>query len=244
MNKLHDYLLDLKTNYNAIGLKAEFETEGASFNDVYELKKISQDIGLYLSVKIGGCGDIRSLIDSKEIGADTIVAPMIESPYALQKFVTSCNSIYTKPDKYPKLYINIETICGIENINYIFDSKYMEYIHGIVLGRGDLSESLNTDVNNDKIKNITDKLISITQKYNKKLIIGGKISPDNMLNIPQKQISAIETRKVIFAPPVKREGIIKALEFEIEWLKNKPSQNIIDENRLKELNKRILIMDK
>ena len=241
MNILHDYLLDLKTNYNAIGLKAEFETEGASFDDVYKLKKISQEVGLYLSLKIGGCGDIRSLIDAKEIGADTIVAPIIESPYALQKFVTSCNSVYTNKDNFPKLYINIETIGAIENINQIFESKYMEYIYGIVLGRGDLAESLNTDVDNYEIKYITDKLISITQKYNKKLIIGGKISPNNILDIPQKQISAIETRKVIFTPPIEKEGRIKAIEFEIEWLKNKPSKNIIDENRLKELNKRIFI---
>ena len=110
----------------------------------------------------------------------------------------------------------------------------------IVIGRGDLAESLKIDVNDNKVSDITNQLILITQKYNKKLIIGGKISPDNILNIPQQQISGIETRKVIFEPPVKKEGIIKALEFEIEWLKNKNDKNIFDKKRLEELSKRIL----
>ena len=240
MDKLRNYLSDLKTHYNAVGLKAEFETEGASFEDVYRLRKISQEIGLYLSVKIGGCGDIRSLIETKEIKADTIVAPMIESPYAMEKFVTSFYNIYKNIDFLPKLYINIETICAFENIHKIFQDKCMEYIHGIVIGRGDLAESLKIDVNDNKVSDITNQLILITQKYKKKLIIGGKISPDNILNIPQQQISGIETRKIIFEPPVKKEGIIKALEFEIEWLKNKNDKNIFDKKRLEELSKRIL----
>lgn len=240
MEKLLNYLSDLKTNFNAIGLKAEFETEGASFDDICLLKELSTKSGLSLSVKIGGCGDIRSLIDTQRIKANTIVAPMIESPYALQKFVESYKQVYGNSEQKPNLYINIETICAFENIHKIFQDKCMEYIHGIVIGRGDLAESLKIDVNDNKVSDITNQLILITQKYNKKLIIGGKISPDNILNIPQQQISGIETRKVIFEPPVKKEGIIKALEFEIEWLKNKNDKNIFDKKRLEELSKRIL----
>ena len=41
MEKLLNYLSDLKTNFNAIGIKAEFETEGASFDDICLLKELS-----------------------------------------------------------------------------------------------------------------------------------------------------------------------------------------------------------
>ncbi len=239
MKELLNYLYELKTYHNAVGIKAEFETEGLSFEDMCMLKDLSERSDLPLSIKISGCGDIRGLIDTQKIKADTIVAPMIESPYALQKFVTSFKSVYSNTTEQPKLYINIETIQAINNLDSIFESKYINDIDGIVLGRGDLAGSLDTNVNDKKIENIIQLLIDKTKKYGKNLIIGGKISPDNILNIPNSNISGIETRKIIFKPPFDREGLIKAIEFEIKWIKNKPSKNNLDGIRSKELQLRL-----
>ena len=232
MEKLLNYLSDLKTNFNAIGLKAEFETEGASFDDICLLKELSTKSGLPLSVKIGGCGDIRSLIDTQRIKANTIVAPMIESPYALQKFVESYKQVYENSSEKPNLYINIETIEAINNLNLIFESEYMRDICGIVLGRGDLAQSLDITVDNKKIEDIIQLMIAKTKNYGKKLIIGGKISPENIEHFNNTGISGIETRKIIFKPPVNKEGIIRAIEFEIKWLENKSEQTNTDRIRL------------
>ena len=239
MEKLLNYLSDLKTNFNAIGLKAEFETEGASFDDICLLKELSTKSELPLSVKIGGCGDIRSLIDTQRIKANTIVAPMIESPYALQKFVESYKQVYGNSEQKPNLYINIETLEAINNLNLIFESEYMRDIFGIVLGRGDLAQSLDITVDNKKIEDIIQLIITRTKSYGKKLIIGGKILPENIGHFNNTGISGIETRKIIFKPPVNKEGIIRAIEFEIKWLESKHSKNNLDIIRLEELHKRI-----
>ena len=74
-----EVLQDLKENHHAIALKAEFEAEGADYIEVLKLKNFADVVGLNLAVKIGGCEAIRDMQDAKKIGANIIIAPMIES---------------------------------------------------------------------------------------------------------------------------------------------------------------------
>ena len=74
------------------------------------MRQLTSLANLYMNVKIGGCEaktDIRNCIN---MGADGIVAPMIESPFALQKFIESTSNIKTNR------FINIETKNAVDNI--------------------------------------------------------------------------------------------------------------------------------
>ncbi len=238
MNELNEILADLKKRKGIIGLKAEFETEGAEYEEICALKKLAIENALTLEIKIGGCGAIRDLYQCKKINADKIVAPMIESEYALKKFISGVQSVY-KNTQFPLLFINIETITGIKNINEILKSKYIEYIDGIILGRGDLAASMNIDNSSDsKIAEITELMFQKTRVYGKKLIIGGKIKPEE-INLLVKCSDNIETRKIVFNSNVSADDILRAIEFEIIWIEKKSNKTICDYERINELTNRL-----
>ena len=247
-HKMLDILLDLKQNHNVVGVKAEFESEGTSFEEATRLKDIVSKAGLGFTIKIGGCAAVKDMYEVQKIGADVIVAPMIETPYALKKFVQSKNLVFSKDYNDIKFYINIETITGFINLVDIINSSDFEEISGIVLGRSDMSGSLNLtkqDVNSQEIFNMACKISSLMEDCNKEFIIGGGVST---LSIPFFKkipyLSKFETRKIIFDANSGinniDNGITKAIDFELLWLKNKQEfyNKIIDED-----SKRILMLE-
>lgn len=218
-------LKDLKKNYHAIGVKTEFETEGSSFQEAVKLKEIASRAGLDLTIKIGGCASVKDMFEVKMIGANSIVAPMVESRYAMEKFVKTAKQIFKNDIK---LYINIETECGIDNLQEIFRSELISNISGIVLGRTDLCNSLN-------IKSVDDEIIyqhalaisNMCKLYNKEFTIGGTVCEQSVPFLKKiSNINKFETRNIVFDKSIlcqnaPKNGILKALDFEILWLKYK-----------------------
>lgn len=231
--KLQDLLFDLKENHCALGVKAEFEEEGASYQDTALLKTLANTAGLNLTIKIGGCKAIKELYEAKEIGADSIVAPMIETPYAAESYIKAIKSVFNLEElKNTEFFINIETITGYANFDDILNLEESGFLSGIVLGRGDFVKSAGLtkeDVNSDKIFEIAHALAIKTSDSNKKFIIGGNVSTRSLSffrKLP-KSLNKIETRKVIFdAQKVlnsdnAKDAILKAINFELLWIKNK-----------------------
>ena len=59
------------------------------------------------------------------IGADSLVAPMIESEFALKKYIESLDTNLTAGQrKDMDFYINIESKMAYKNLNSILDSKF------------------------------------------------------------------------------------------------------------------------
>ena len=246
-----DVLSDLYKNYHVRSVKAEFEAEGAKFEEVLKLKTIVKSIGLGLCLKISGAEAIRDLYDARAIGVSSVIAPMIETPYAMKKFVKAIKAVFLEEErKNIGFYINIETITGFNNLNDIISSKEFAEINGIVLGRTDMIGSLGLEkyeIDSDSILNIA-KIISNKLLYENKIFtIGGGISPDSVSFLKKIiKLDNFETRKVIFeAKPALNnlnieQGIRKALEFETLWLKYKKEFNGVvfesDEKRLELLN--------
>lgn len=232
--KMISTLIDLKENYGALGLKAEFEAEGTKFEEAIRLKEIATRAGLDLSIKIGGCEAVKDMYDAKEIGATSIIAPMIESPYAAKKYLQAAKNVFSpKEQGKVKFLINIETKYGFEYLNEILESDYSKNLTGIVFGRTDMAGSLDLDVddvNNDIIFEYAQKIAHITKKYGKEFVIGGGVTHSSVeffKKIPNNSLDRFETRKIIFnaQSALKNEniqkGILEALEFEIMWLKDK-----------------------
>ena len=248
--KLISILADLKENYFVKGLKIEFEQEGATFKEAEISKKLCEALGLNLIVKIGGCGAIRDLNDAKIIKANTVVAPMIETPYALEKYVNAIQNTFAYTEN-TNFFIDIETATGFKNIDDIISSKSFEIIKGAVVGRSDLAGSLGLnkeDVNSQRIFEITDMISKKIEPLGKKFIVGGSVLPKSLCffkNLPY--LSAFETRKIIFhAEALESEdldkGIMKAIEFEIEWLKYKKELSSKDQKRLEYLENQLVKM--
>ena len=85
--KIFNQIKLLKKNFGLIGIKAEFEAEGSSFEDVSNLRSVTNKSNTKLFVKIGGVEAINDIYKCIEIGVDGIIAPMVESKFAAFKFI-------------------------------------------------------------------------------------------------------------------------------------------------------------
>lgn len=230
--KMVDALKDLKENHHVAGVKAEFEAEGTRLEEALRLKEVVTKAGLDLTIKIGGCEAIKDMYDARTIGVTAIVAPMIESAYAMKKYVKAVNFVFPKEEsREMKFLINTETITGYNNIDETINSDEFKDVSGIVLGRVDMTGSIGLtreDINTDKIFDLAYNLSQKMQKAGKDFVIGGGVSAHSLPFFKKlPYISRFETRKVIFnAKDALNDknadkGILKAVGFELMWLKNK-----------------------
>lgn len=233
--EMYHFLTELRDNFHVKGVKISFEDEGLTAELSHIISSIAFRAGVQVSLKIGGCEARRDIYQSKVIGADKLVAPMIESPYALKKFIEAVHGIYTENERaHTKLMINIETINGYRNLADMLQIPEAQELYGIVLGRVDFSCSLGKDrsfVNSKEMLKITTNIAKIAQHHDKKFFIGGSVSPaalDFCRSLPTKSLECIETRNIIFGRkaldlPNIQEGLIKAMGFELAWMQCKSS---------------------
>lgn len=255
LNKLNQIISKLK-NYNLNGIKQSLEDEGSSFNDLKIMRKITKNHKINLNIKIGGCEAKNDIFFCKELKVDSIVAPMIESEYALKKYVQCIGN-----NNNAKLFINLETALALKNLTQIVNSNYFSRLSGLVIGRSDLAGSLNLqkkDVNSKKIYDLVNGSFTYVKKKENKLVLkmGGSITNDSKIFITKlykkKKINFIETRNVEFKVNNNflnniSKALFYAFEFEIEWLKirikNLKKNSFLKkdfENRLSEMIRRSL----
>jgi hypothetical protein len=226
-------LTDLIENDGLIGVKTSFEDEGAQFNEIIRLKEICNQSKTKLTLKIGGPEAVRDIKDSLIIGVKGIVAPMVESPFGLQKFVQAAKQYITSDVlSSTHLSINIETITSISNIEDIINHKSIENLYGITIGRVDLVSSMSQNrsyVNSKEVLEIVKKCFKLAKSKGLKLCIGGAISVESLdfLNSLHMEglLDKFETRYAIFDPSVALKNLPRALsrgqKFEYEWLQCK-----------------------
>jgi len=232
--KMVEALQDLKENHHVIGVKAEFEAEGTRMEEALRLKEVVTLAGLNMAIKIGGCEALKDMYDARTIGVDTIVAPMIESPYAMQKYIQASKMAFPQEEwQEIKFLINLETIYGFNYLDEMLESSFANDLTGIVFGRTDMTGSLRMgkdDINNDIILGYAQKIAESALKHNKELVVGGGVSAQSLpflKQLPQGALTRFETRKVIFDAQAAMKdknadkGILKAVGFELMWIKNK-----------------------
>lgn len=237
MNKLEqrmvDVLKDLRENHHVIGVKAEFEAEGTRLEEALRLKEVITKAGLDLTLKIGGCEAIKDMYDARAIGVKKIVAPMVETAYALKKFIAATKLVFPDEERDDVSFlINLETIDGYNNFDRMAQGKDIADLHGIVLGRVDMTGSMGLtreDINSPKIFALAKDLFVKAKKLGLECVVGGGVSAASLpffRDLPPGTLDRYETRKVIFKCPEALnskadKGILKAVGFELMWLKNK-----------------------
>ena len=257
MKKLVLILKELK-KHGVVAVKQSLEDEGAFFEDIKKMRSISTSARLGLNVKIGGCEAKNDIHFCKKIKVDGIVAPMVESQYALNKFLQTVNE-----KKRNSLYINLETITAFKNINSMMKSPSFKFLKGVIIGRSDLAGSLGLTKKQVDSKVIFKKVLNLLKKVKRKKIMvkmGGSITPASQEFISnlfkKKLIDRIETRNIeilLNSRNVKnlKNIIIKAFNFELEWikykLKNHRSKDTIFIkkeyiSRIEEIEKRIKVL--
>ena len=238
MNQTERRMTDLlkrgKDEFGVVSVKAEFEAEGTRTDELLRLVDIARSAGLPLTVKIGGCEAIRDLLEAKQIGVRYIVAPMVETPYALEKYIAAKNLVFS-PEEHDDtdFLFNVETITGFENrIEMVSVAARESGAQGVVFGRVDFVGSLNRHRDSINDADITARIIDIAtllKDSGLELVVGGGVSIDALpalKEIATTHLTRFETRKVVFGAaaaslPNLDQGLLNAVHFELLWLLNK-----------------------
>lgn len=238
MNKNERTMVELlqrgRELHGVVSVKAEFEAEGTRVDELLRLVDIARTAGLPLTVKIGGCEAVRDLFEAKQIGVRYIVAPMIETEYALTKYVAAKNMAYSEEDREETDFLfNMETITGYENREEIFaTAKADDGVQGVVFGRVDFAGSLGVGRAGIDGREVTDRVLEtarLAKEAGLDMVMGGAISIDSLHVVQQVaavHLTRFETRKVVFAGAAAtgesvEAGLLNAVHFELLWLINK-----------------------
>ncbi|MGQ9843048.1 MAG: aldolase [Spirochaetota bacterium] len=200
--------------YGLVALKGGTEVEDMTYDELLFLKEIA--INIPVIVKIGGPEARNDIRYCQSIGVDGILAPMIESDYALENFVSAVIDVYTDMP-LPYLAINIETITAYHNLATMYTNPYFSYINQITVGRSDLSQSMKKSVNDDDVLYVTAHIVKDAKLSGKVTSVGGQINPSNA-EIIQKIIKPdrINTRHCIFNCK-NADNIAKSIQLGLEF---------------------------
>jgi hypothetical protein len=230
-----DLLKELKEVYGLVGIKTEFEHEGARFEEICRLKEITMKAGVGITLKIGGCEAATGMKMARIIGIERIVAPMIESAFALKKFVQCAHEVFPADElEEMGLYVNIETITGYHNYDEMLASPDFESLSGVVIGRGDMCGSMghnNSYMNSDELLDISRSLFQRTKQKSPEFecVLGGVPSTVSFPFLAALGIDLVdeyESRKIMLKSTEaytqkEIDGFQKGVEFEILWSLNK-----------------------
>jgi 4-hydroxy-2-oxoheptanedioate aldolase len=233
--KMVEVLTDLRENHFVNGVKAEFEAEGTRLEEAMRLKEVVSAAGIGLTIKIGGCEALRDMYECRVLGVARIVAPMIESAYAMHKYIGAVKIAFPEDERsFVDFAINVETISGFKVFDDMLALPDAEHLDGIVLGRVDLTGSMGLsrdDINSSpEVIDICRTLFTKAKAGGLETALGGGVSKDTLPFIREVGpglVDRFETRKIIFGCPDgipdenAEKGILKAVGFELMWLKNK-----------------------
>jgi len=236
MNPTERQMLDMlkkgRDRYGVVAIKAEFEAEGTRLDELLRLLELTWRADLGLALKIGGCEAISDLHAAKLRGADYVIAPMVETPYALSKFVDARAKVYgPRTGTDTKFLFNLETQETLRNLPEMLPAAQAG-LDGIVFGRVDftLSRGLPRDAINERP--ITDAVMSVARAcaaHDLELVVGGSVAVDAMpilREVRGVRLDRFETRKVVFDGAIAESaqfeaGIANAVAFELAWLEAK-----------------------
>jgi hypothetical protein len=229
-----DLLKSLRQDFGAVSVKAEFEAEGTRTDELLRLIDLARRADLRVGLKIGGCEAVRDLLESKQFGVEYIIAPMIETPYALSKFIEAKNKSYTPDQRLDTSFLfNLETITAFNNLDgLVAAAKVTDGVQGAVFGRVDFAGSNGqprSEIDKDGITEYVVKAAEVCKANKLELVVGGAVAIESLpalKRISEVHLTRFETRKVIFeagalANPEMPAGLKKTVFFELQWLKNK-----------------------
>jgi 4-hydroxy-2-oxoheptanedioate aldolase len=187
----------MKLNYSYFySLKGEFEAEGSTQQNIAAESLFAARNGLDYLVKIGGCEAKNDICYLADLGITSVVAPMIESGFAMQKYMEMLQGF-----SFSQIGVTIETITAVENIDEIL--KQGNRLTKLTIGRTDLSASFGGgSVEASRITNIVKTVAKQAKRANLKVVLGGSVSKNTLELLKgdaelRELLDFVETRKAV-----------------------------------------------
>lgn len=197
-------------------LKLGTEEESLDFMEIEALVKLQPE-GIFSVAKIGGpCarGDIRQ---ARRLGVGGIVGPMVESVYALQRFVAAVDAYFGSDEKIRR-GINIETYKAFESLPDLLADPASKRLSFINIGRSDLAGSMGAKVGDPEVRDVVCSIVEQVRAAGIPIYIGGRVTSATLLPVLERvSIDGFHTRFLAFrGPVVDVDSVVRrALETEI-----------------------------
>lgn len=232
--KMLEILRQGKEEFGVLATKAEFEAEGTRTDELLRLLEIANKADVGLALKVGGCEAIRDMLEARQFGVRYIIAPMVETPYALSKYIAAKDKVYSAEEQEDVSFLfNLETITAFNNLEAMLEiAAAKPGCNGVVFGRVDFSGSIRVGrdgIESEEVTKAVEVAAHACHDRGLDFIVGGAVSIDALGNL--KRFKAIhldrfETRKVVFSgsaldSPDLAKGLRQAVHFELLWLLNK-----------------------
>ena len=252
MNKIEKRMLDLlkelRSEYGVVEIKSEFEAEGSRTDELVKLNEIVFRADMDMVIKIGGCEAVSDMDKCRVLGAKGVMAPMIETPFAMDKFIQAIKRVFSEEEREDMHFVfNAETITCVKNLDEILTVPDIELVDCIVVGRHDLSASMDiplSEINNEKMFETTWTILEKAKKHNIIASMGGGLLTEAIPFIKRMGpvLDRFETRKVVFTYDENLnfdKAFMRAIEFELLFLQNKSHlygrMATEDESRIKKM---------
>lgn len=230
-----EILLRGKEVHGIVATKAEFEAEGTRTDELLRLLEIAHRAGVDIALKIGGCEAIRDLLEARQFGVKYIIAPMVETPYALSKFIAAKEKVFQEDDERDEtsFLFNLETITAYQNLEEMVGyATASPGCDGVVFGRVDFSGSLGMGrpgIESELVTTCGERAAAICRDAGLDFVVGGAVSIDALENLRRfdaVHLTRFETRKVVFRAKALtnqnlEQSLKDAVHFELLWLLNK-----------------------
>jgi len=198
LEKLRANLHTLYQNNHVVALKTGTEVEDMGADEIAYLREISAGI-VPLVVKIGGPEARRDMRDCLALDVDVILAPMVESVYALVNFVETAQNLMRETNATANLAINLETSTAVKNLDAMVHTNAFKALSQVTIGRGDLSKSMNLGVDDEEVLTVTRRVLTKLARQKKLTSVGGGLSVHNIGEMCEALPSdRFNTRHIVF----------------------------------------------
>lgn len=211
-----------KELFGFVSLKGEMEAEGLTETEVAREAILSAKNNLDYLIKIGGSEAKTNLQYLVNIGVTSVVVPMVESPFAMQKFMNM-----VPPNHFEHIGVTIETITAVDNVVGII--KAGNLLTEVTIGRNDLTASYGgTSVESEKTISMVKRVAHEAKSRGLKVTMGGNVSRGTVETLVSDEelydlIDYVETRKVVMSVDkfIHTGTIEHALKFELANLERR-----------------------
>jgi len=258
--KMLEILRQGRVEHGVVATKAEFEAEGTRTDELLRLLEIANKADVGLALKVGGCEAIRDMLEAKQFGVQFIIAPMVETPYALSKYIAAKDKVYSPEEQEDVSFLfNLETITAFEKLDAMLEmASAKPGCNGVVFGRVDFSGSIGTGRTGIESEQVTTSVETASRACLKRgldFVVGGAVSIDALANLQRIKaihLNRFETRKVVFSgaaldSPHLAKALRQAVHFELLWLLNKREYYGVmhreDQSRIQMLESRWKVLD-